>query len=183
MTPCAVLEIADPFPQVLSLDPSRVVFVAAIARVLFEVRRHVARLACAVATLAVIDRERVIKCCALPGGRSVTLRAVRAKCTQMFLRLGMTAHASLGGAFIHTIDVALGAGHVDVRAREFERRQIVIELGIFPVRWVMALRAVRAKCALMLIVFQVTTHTCLRRAFEDVVNVALRTLDAGMFAL
>ena len=76
----AVLEVTDAFLQVFSLNFLRIVLVAAVARVLFEVRCDVAGLAWDIATLAMIKRESMIERRALPGLCCMTLSAIRAKC-------------------------------------------------------------------------------------------------------
>lgn len=79
MTLHAILEIADTLFQMLGLNLPRIMFVAAVARVQLEVRRHVARLARDGAALAVIEREGMIERGPLPGAGVVALRAVQTK--------------------------------------------------------------------------------------------------------
>ena len=114
-----VLEIANlPMP---GLNVLRGMVVAAITRVLFEVRRHVTGLAGNVAALAVVERESVIERRALPGVGGMALRTVRAKSAQMLLRVGMTAHARLRRALKDIVDVTLAAQDFEMRARQLKR--------------------------------------------------------------
>ena len=69
-----------------------------------------------------------------------------------------------------------------VLAHEFERREVVIERRVLPVRRIVALRAVRPKRALMVIVLQMAGRASLRRALEHVVDVALGALDRLVLA-
>ena len=173
VTAHAVLKVTDAFLKVLGLNSLRIVFVAAITSVLFEVRRDMTRLARNRAALTMIQWESVIEGCALPRRRSVALRAIRPERAEVCLRLGVTTHAGLRRAFEDIVDVTLGTRDRLMLAFEFEGRQIVIELGVCPIVRCMALRTVRAKLSLMRIVFQVATRTVLRRASEDIVDVAL----------
>ena len=155
MTAHAVLEIANAFAQVPCLNARRIVLVAAVARILLEVRRCVARPAWDAAAPAVIQRESVIELRALPGLRGMALHAIGAEGTQVLLWFRMTTDACLRCAFEDAVDVTLRAGHIDVRARQLECSQTVIELGILPIRRVVALCAVRPECAVMRIIFLV----------------------------
>jgi hypothetical protein len=177
-----VLKIADAFLQVLRLNARRIMLVAAVTSILLEVRRRVARLARDVAAFAMIQREDMIERRALPGLCGVALRAVRAESAQVLLRLRMATGARLRCAFEDAIGVTLLTWHTDVRARQLERRQIVIECRVLPSRRSVALRAVRPERALMLIVLLMAGHTSLRRALEDIVDVALRALDRLVLA-
>ncbi len=117
-----ILEIGNAFFQVLAPDVLLSVLVAAIARVLLEVGCHVTGLTLAATAFAVIKREGVIKRGPFPSRSSMALRAIQTELTQVFLRIGMAAHTRLRCAFIHVVDVALGARHVDMRARQLEHR-------------------------------------------------------------
>ena len=150
----AVLEIADAFLQVLRLNARWIVLVAAVAGILLEVRRRVASLARKAAAFAVIQRENMIERCALPGLRGVALRAIGAEGPQVLLRFRMTTDARLRRAFEDAVDVALRARRIGMRARQLECRKAVIERRVLPVRRIVALRAVRPKRALMVIVLQ-----------------------------
>ena len=107
----AVLKVADSLIQVSGLNPRRIMLVTTIARVLFEIRRHMTGLARTVAICAMIQRKSMIELCALPGRRRVALRAIGAKRAKVLLRFGMTTHARLRRAFEDVVDVTLGALH------------------------------------------------------------------------
>ncbi len=112
----------------------------------------------------------------------MALGAIRAERAQMFLRLGMAIDACLRCALENIVDVAAVAWHVDVRAGEFEDREIVIELSVGPVRGIVARGTVRTIAPRMCprFVGLMTTHARLRRAFENVVDVALIATHFGM---
>ncbi len=185
MTLHAILEIGNTFFQVLALNVLLGVLVTAVAGVLLEVGCHVTSPALAPAAFAVIEREGVIERGPFPGRGGMALRAIQTKLPQVFLRIGMAAHARLRRAFVHAVDVALGARHRDMRARQLEHRQVVIELGVFPIGGVVALCAVRAKCALMrpIVIGLMATDTRQRRAFIDIVDMAFDALNRNMLAL
>ena len=185
MTLHTILEIGNAFFQVLTLNVLLGVLVTAVASILLEVGRHVTGLALAPAAFAMVERERVIERGPFPGRSGVALRAIQTKLPQVFLRIGVAAHARLRRAFIHIVDVALGARHRDMRPGQLEHRQVVIELGVFPIGGVVALRTVRAKCALMrpIVIGLMATDARQRRAFIDIVDVAFGALNRDMLAL
>ncbi len=178
----AVLEVANAFPQVTRLNARWIVLVAAITRILLEVRCRVARLTWDTAAPAMIQREGMIELRALPRLRGMALRTVGAEGAQMLLRFRVTTDARLRRAFEDVVGVTLSAGHVDVRARQLECGQTVIELRILPVRRSVTLRAARPECALVVIILLMAGDAILRRALEDVVHVALCALDRLVFA-
>jgi len=170
----AILNIGDAFFAVLARDTRGIVLVAAIAGVGFEIaRQSMASGARDPAPFAVIERERVLECRAFPRRGSMALNTVGAKLTAMHLRFRMAGHTRLWRAFEDVVDMALGAGHIDVRADQLENRQVVIELGLFPIFGRMALAAICAVCALVLVILTVAVHARLRRAFQDAIHVTL----------
>lgn len=74
----------------------------------------------------------------------------------------MTTHACGRGALEHIILVATFTGDTLVRAIQFERGQVVIEVRGFPCGWGMACTAIRAVCAKMCIIRLMTRKTILR---------------------
>jgi hypothetical protein len=78
--------------------------------------------------------------------------------------------------------VAFVAGYVCVLAGEPEDRLVVIERRLFPVLSRVTLGAVCAECAFVGIVLAVAVHTCLRRALEDIVDMALGAFDVYVLA-
>ena len=177
----AVLKVADALIQVSGLNPRRIMLVATVAGVFLEVRRHVTGLARDVAAFAMVQRERMIERRALPRRRGVTRRTIGAKLAKMCLRFGMATHTRLRRALEDIVDVTLGALHRNVFAGQLEGCQIVIEFGVGPTGRIVARRAVRAKRAVVLVIFLMATHARLRCAFENVADVTLGALDINMF--
>ena len=111
----------------------------------------------------------------------VARRAVRAKRAVMLVVFLMACYARLRSALEDVVDVTLGTLERLMLAGQLERCQIVIELGIGPTGGVVARRAVRAKRAVVLVVFLMATHARLRRAFENIVDVAGSALHRDVF--
>jgi hypothetical protein len=171
MTLDAVGKIGDAVLDVFSLYLGRVV--AAIASVRTEIACcGMARGARNRAAAPMVQREPMVKGCASPGGGGVALFAVRPELASMHGRFGMARDACLRRALEHPVDVAAGAGHVDVRARQLESGAVVIECGGLPTCRRVALRAVAPERAIVRVSLAMAVHTVLRRAFEITVGVA-----------
>ncbi len=163
----AIVKIGGALFAVPARDAGRIVFVAAIASVGFEIAGlSVAGGAGGIAPPAVIERERMLERRPLPRRRGVALSTVRAKLALMHLRIGVAGGTRLRRALEDIVGVAFGAGHREVRAGQLERRQTVIELGLFPIFRRVALAAVRAIGGLVLVVLAMAVHAALRRAHE-----------------
>ncbi len=107
----------------LARDAGRIVLVAAIAGVGFEIAGlGMAGGAGNRAAPAVVEWEGVIERRALPRRGGVALSAVCAKLALMRLGIGMAGGTRLRRALEDIIDVALAAGYRLVRARQLERR-------------------------------------------------------------
>lgn len=78
--------------------------------------------------------------------------------------------------------MTLLASHINMTSRQREVAELVIEVGILPIGWVMTGGAIRAVCAVVFIVLLMTGVTISRRASKDLVLMAGLTSHFGMFA-
>jgi len=85
----------------------------------------------------------------------------------------VTVYTVLRCTFEHSVDVALSASHVEVRACQLECGPIVIEGGRLPAPRRVTLRAVGAELTVVCIVFAVAIHAVLWRALKELVGMAL----------
>jgi hypothetical protein len=97
-------------------------------------------------------------------------------------RLVVAARTFLRRALENIIDMAFFAGHVDMRAGQFESREIVVKSGRFPTTDLVTCAAVLTKLAVVGIILLVTGIAILGCAFKDVIFVTLITAHFGMFA-
>ena len=93
----------------------------------------------------------------------------------MHVLAAVAIYTVLRCALEHSVDVALSAGHVEVRACQLERGPIVIEGGRLPAARRVTLRAVGAELTVVCIVFTVAIHTVLWRALEELVGMTSGT--------
>ncbi len=116
----------------------------------------------------------------LPGGRAMTRSAICSKLSVVFIIAAVTGIAVLRRAFIHAILMAVCAGHVDMRTRQFKDRQIVVKGCALPGGCAVARSAIRTELSIVFIIVTVTGIAILRRAFEGSILVTVRTGQTAM---
>ena len=162
------------------------------AVVIVEVARRA--LLCGVEAQQLEPGGGVVESGAGPIGRGVAGSAVlreagrRVVGTGGFLEIGqMTSHAFGRRPREHSVHVALGAWHADMRSGQRESAQAVIERGALPTGGGMATLATGGELAglvigigRVIVVGQVASHALRRRPGEDSVRVALGALEGGV---
>ena len=78
--------------------------------------------------------------------------------------------------------MALFTTNLSVRAIQFERKQIMVDLCGIPIIRGMANRAIRAKFTVMFIILLMTGITIFGRACEDIIPMTISASNIGMFA-
>lgn len=97
-------------------------------------------------------------------------------------RVLMTAGAGAGRPFEDIVKMAFFAGHVGMFAIQFESREIMVKGGRLPALGGVAGAAILPEFAVVVIVFLVTGKTGAGSAFEDAIEMAIRTFYFGVFA-
>jgi len=110
-------------------------------------------------------KEVVIYGDIIPISGGVAGAASCAELTCVFIIFKMAGDTAGGCALIHIILMTLFAFDIVVLADKFEVGEVVVEPGGFPAFCRMADTAIRAKAALMRVVFQMTTGAILWRGF------------------
>ena len=94
--------------------------------------------------LAVVECREI-----LPVASHVAACAFRAKLAEVYLRIGVTAHACGGRTLVDVVGVAFCADHLDVSAGEGKTRLAMVKRGLLPVGGHVATGAVGAKGTLV----------------------------------
>jgi hypothetical protein len=116
----------------------------------------------------------------LPGSCGMALGAVRAKAPAMRIIFGMTAIARGWETAEYIVGMATRTRKRDVRAGQPETGQVVIECRREPAGGQMALRTIRAKGSVVMVVFCMATITGQRKPRENIIDVTVRTGDRGV---
>lgn len=180
----AILEIGDAFLTMLTGNIRFVMLMASITGV---------GCVCARMTgctgdgplLAVIQREGMlaIERRGRPRVGAVAGSAVGAELPCVLDRFRVAGNTGGSCALEDTIDMALLALHVRVRARQREVGAVVVEGSAVPIRGGMAYSAVRAELTVMFIILFMAGITISGSALEHVIDVALIAFHFGMSAL
>ena len=94
----------------------------------------------------------------------------------------MTSGTFGGRALEYIINMAFLADNSSMCTIQLEGRKVVVKSGGFPSIDGMTGAALLSKFAVVVIVFLVTGKTIGRRAFEDIIDVAIRAFCFGVFA-
>ena len=116
----------------------------------------------------------------VPGHGRVAQGAVLSKAALVAVVLLVTGVAGDGRVLKDPVDMALLAGHLDVRPNQLKGKLIVIDGDLIPGCRHMASAAVRAKGTLVMVVLLVAGIAYGRSALEDPVNVTLLTSHRGV---
>jgi len=98
-------------------------------------------------------------------------------------RIVVTAGTFLRRALKDIIDVTFFAGHADMRAGQFEGREIVIKAGGFPATGLVTRAAILTELAVVGIILLVAGIAIFGCALKDLIFVASITLHLGVFAI
>ena len=114
----------------------------------------------------------MIKCGGFPGSGGMAQLATLPHAALVSIIFGVTSKTSRGRAFEHIVDMASLAGHICMRASQFESRQIMIKTGGAPCGSSVAGFAILSQASIMMVIFGMTAKTSRGSAFEHVVDMA-----------
>lgn len=159
--------------QVSCGDLVRVVFVAAVAGISLQAAR-MAGLTGAAAPFAMVQGEavRLVELGRRPGLGGVAGGAIRGEQPGVEGRVAVAGDALLGCALEDVVHMTFSAFYISVRSGQLECSLGMVEAGFLPVIRCVAAAAICAELALVGIVFSMASRTILRRAFEDVIDMA-----------
>jgi len=179
MTADAIGKIANTLFQVFRGDLIWVMLMATVTGVSLQVVRMTG-LAGTASAMVQWEAMRLVELGRRPGLGIVAGGAVGGEQTGMEGRVGVAGDTLLGCALEYIVHMAFGAIHTGMCPGQLECSLGVVETGFLPIIWCVANATIYTKFTLVSVILGVAGITFLRRAFEEVINMALSASYFGV---